>query len=1551
MSNLKNCLSDESLMISLDELRIDDKLYFVEEPVEIMDREIKQLKISRIPIIKRIKFALFSRASFTLLASYSLLPHFLIKTHLAEFPQIDSGLAVPVFKQGDDPIDAINKMMSFLSTVVTSHPGIAEGLVTWSVITYNEAYQADDLDAYDSDCDEVFTAKAVLMANLSSYGSHVLFDVPISDNTNNDMLNQTVQDTNSSAQQDGLILFVFEQLSNQVTNCNKVNNDNPIANESLSVELERYKERVKLLEEIQNMDLRKKAKNTDTEIALEKKVKELDNIVCKMGQSTQIVHMLMKPQVFYHNNLKQALGFQNPFYLKKAQQIRLMIYDGNVIAKETNVILIADSEETLMLEEESRSKMLLKQSDPMVLEKKFNTKPINYAELNQLSNDFGKRFVLQRELSDEQALHPITNQFASSLVKIEAPRELPKLVQGIVHRCLQQDDIHNDDHVQAIAATDDSPPIPKHTTVETPMNMSPANKAHFKSEKEAIHLILTGIGDKIYSTVDACQTAQEMWEAIERLQQGNEIAKPITPPSESASEEDSDPEQAQRDKSMQKNLALIAKYFKRIYKPTNNNLRTSSNIRNKNVDTTLWYKNDIQSGQFGNQRTMNVTGAGENVAVRKLKRVKDSAYHKEKMLLCKQAEKGVPLQAEQYDWLADTDEEIDEVQNDTGYNVFANDLQHSKQSESISNTCILETNGRNVIPDSPDMCDDEIQNDQNDVESDDERVALANLISNLKLDVDENKKIQKQLKKANTTLAQELKECKTILAKTSKTLGESNSVWDSCLVALQNKQTEFEKYKAFNDHTIDYYKLEQIVDNAWVKHIKDQFRAPTAKDVEILIQTCLMPLALKTHNDSFIFVHELKQEMHGDLKYVESLEKEIDELESDKAKFSNMYDMILQECVSNEVMCSYLLLLSDLDALVELQCLYLHKVKECDCLAQKLSKQTESVSKEVHTELLRRFAKFEKHLISLELDLQKCKEQVKNDIVWNEQASSVFRKEREQYIEIQDLKAQLQDKNISISDLKKLIEKGKGKYVETKFDKPYVVRQPNAQRIPKPSVLGKPAPFSDSLERRYFSKTKSVPKTNVSEGLSKPITAQTLPLTARQAIVQLILFIVDSGCTKHMMGNLKLLCNFVKKFMGTVRFGNDQFASILGYGDLVKENITINRVYYFEFLNHNLFSVGQFCDADLEVAFQKSTCFVRDLQGNDLLTDAHVPSQQELDLLFGPLYDEFFTASTLSVSKSSSPTNNSNQQDTQLITNIQPTSEPSTPTYVHAKENNDNQAEEEHLQDDEFTNPLYTPVQEVAESSSYNIEQVRRNPSKPVQTRRQLATDPEMCMFTLTVSTAELKNIKQAMADSAWIEAMQEELYQFDRLQEEGIDFEELFAPVTRLEAVRIFVAYDAHKSFPIYQMDVKTAFLNGPLKEEVYVAQPDGFVDPAHLEKVYRLKKALYGLKQAPRAWYDIAMSSDNAQSAVTYTSISSNSDGPSWGIPLMNADELSEMDPYEEVSQQGQAHPLSPTYVPDPMELDEHVPVYVLEPEHPEYHAPSDDDVQVEDDDEDPE
>ncbi|GJU16527.1 putative ribonuclease H-like domain-containing protein [Tanacetum coccineum] len=260
--------------------------------------------------------------------------------------------------KGDDPIDAINHKMSFLTAVVTSrypttnnqerqtslaagtsrtytlgasginsgkqrvviYLGIPEGQATHTVITHNAAYQSDDLDAYDSDCDQLNTAKVALMANLSHYYSDALTKA-------------AVQNSNSYAHQDELILSVIEELKTQVVNCTKINLENKSVNDTLTAELERYKEHVKVFKEGQNVDLR----SNDIVLDLSEQSVEIDR-------------------------------FQNYFYLKKAQQLEPKLYDGNVI-KNTSAIVIPDSEKTLMLAEESRSKMLLKQKDPMMLEK------------------------------------------------------------------------------------------------------------------------------------------------------------------------------------------------------------------------------------------------------------------------------------------------------------------------------------------------------------------------------------------------------------------------------------------------------------------------------------------------------------------------------------------------------------------------------------------------------------------------------------------------------------------------------------------------------------------------------------------------------------------------------------------------------------------------------------------------------------------------------------------------------------------------------------------------------------------------------------------------------------------------------------------------------------------------------------------------------------------------------------------------------------------------------------------------------------------------------
>ncbi|GJV33036.1 hypothetical protein Tco_1393436 [Tanacetum coccineum] len=758
-------------------------------------------------------------------------------------------------------------------------------------------------------------------------------------------------------------------------------------------------------------------------------------------------------------------------------------------------------------------------------------------------------------------------------------------------------------------------------------------------------------------------------------------------------------------------------------------------------------------------------------------------------------------------------------------------------------------------------------------------------------------------------------------------------------------------------------------------------------------------------NDSFAFVHELKQEMHADLKYVESLKDEIDELESDKAEFSNMYDMLLQECVSNDIMCSYLQSSSDLDEITELQCLYLHKVRECDCLAQKLSEQTEFVSKEIYTKLLRSFAKLEKHSISLEIALQQCQEQLKNDTVCKEKASNVFRKEREQYFEIQDLKAQCKDPYLQIKETTSstpicLMAKASPTqawlwhrrlshlnfdYINLLLKKDVVIGLPKLKYVKDQlcsscedlcgpirvaSINGKkyilvivddysrytwtlflrskdeiPEVLKDFLmmiQRNLQAPNGVVERRNRTlVGLARTLlSTSNFPLSfeleaiATHAILKQINHYPNTmrgkcyitaindrkpsikhlhifGCTCYLTRDGENLDKMKEKGDPCILVGYSTQSK--GYRVYNKRTRLIVESIHLRFDEIKEMSETSVANdtSGLVPQRQKASDYdnpdpAPELQNVSPSADTTVPSQQELDLLFGPLYDEFFNDGTSRVNKSSSPTDNSIKKDTLPSTHIQPTSEPTTLTNVHAEENNDNQAE--------FTNPFCTPVQENAESSSRNIgtsnmhtfnqpqdseyrwtkdhplTQVRGNPSKPVQTRRQLATDPKMCMFALTVSIVEPKNIKDTMADSAWIEAMQEELYQFDRLQvwelidkpfgknviklkwlwknkkdedqtvirnkarlvakgyaqEEGIDFKESFAPVARLEAVRIFVAYAEHKYFPIYQMDVKTRISNGPFEGGGLCFTQTDSLYPDHPDKFTVKGNSLYGLKQA---------------------------------------------------------------------------------------------------------
>nr|GEU64485.1 retrovirus-related Pol polyprotein from transposon TNT 1-94 [Tanacetum cinerariifolium] len=738
----------------------------------------------------------------------------------------------------------------------------------------------------------------------------------------------------------------------------------------------------------------------------------------------------------------------------------------------------------------------------------------------------------------------------------------------------------NDVHVQAVEATDDSPAILEHTTVETPMNMSPENKAHFEAEKEAIHLILTGIGDEIYST-----TTVNVAGAREK------VGSPVV---------------------------------------------QKSGIQCFNCK---------EYGHFTKE-------------CKRLKRVKDSAYHKEKMLLCKQAEQG-------------TDSEpLEQVQTDAGYNVFANDLQHSEQSESVSNTCLVETYDSNVIPDSPDICEDDIQNDQNDVESDDERVTLANLIANLKLDA------------------------------------------------------EFENYKAFNDRTIDYDKLE--------RKLNETLGELAQKDIEIkdgLNTKAYELLVVKEKHDELI-----KQSLLTKSHY-EGLVKQKTKVPTYNGRPTFANPRYIKQAQS-EIPCLYAF---PYDQSTHANRLIPDKEETLALERESRSKLNKDlVHPYDYTALNSLYEIYKPPTQEYEIHLAHANE-IRRKMVYYVEGLNYNLFSVGQFYDA-DLEVAFRKSTCFVRDLQgnDLLTGNRGSDLYTFFPQESTSSTPLclvAKASPTQAWL-----WHRRLSHLNFDYINLLLKKDIVIGLPKLKDGENLDKIKEKR----------DPC---------ILVGYPTQSKG-YRFYNKRTR-------MIDESIHI----LFDEIKEvsNMFVANN--TSGLVPQRQKASDYdnpnpIPQRQDVSSLADAHVPSQQELDLLFGPLYDEFFNGG-------------SNPQDKQPSTNIQSTSAPSTPTNVHAKENNDNQAEEgEQLQDDKFTNHLCVSTQEEAESFSHNIgnsnvptfnqpqvseyqwtkdhplEQVRGNPSRPVQTRQQLATDPEMYMYTLTVSTAEPKYIKEVMPDSAWIEAM-----------------------------------------------------------------------------------------------------------------------------------------------------------------------------------------------------
>nr|GEW77027.1 ribonuclease H-like domain-containing protein [Tanacetum cinerariifolium] len=496
---------------------------------------------------------------------------------------------------------------------------------------------------------------------------------------------------------------------------------------------------------------------------------------------------------------------------------------------------------------------------------------------------------------------------------------------------------------------------------------------------------------------------------------------------------------------------------------------------------------------------------------------------------------------------------------------------------------------------------------------------------------------------------------------------------------------------------------------------------------------------------------------------------------------------------------------------------------------------------------------------------------------------------------------------------------------------------------------------SKMLFRKKPSAFLNVPSRNKLNKSLPRIVRQWLPKLQPLAepIVQICLWIIDSGCSKHMTGNCALLTKFVEKFLGTVRFGNNDFAVITGYEDVVIGSMTIKKVYYVEGLGHNVFSVGQFCDKGLEVLFRKSTCFVRTEGGVDLLT-----GDRSSNLYTIALKEFASNSSACLIAKASSSQSWSWHQRlshlnfatiNKLVKNnlvqglpkmkfkkdhlysaceqgkihrkhhksktafasnqplyllhmdmcgpmrVESINEKRYVFFIHSKDEASEviisfikktqvnlQLQVQRVRTDngtEFKNKILLSslmriynkrTRKIHESMNVNFDEISKMASKQtkdhplhktigdlkssVLTRGQLANS---CLFLCLLSSIESANVAEALRDANWAKKDEISLVIQNKArlvavgysQQEGIDYDETFAPVARIKAIHLFLAYAAHKDFTIFQMDVKITFLKEILKEKVYVGQPSGFVSKQYPNHVYALDKVLYGLKQAPRA------------------------------------------------------------------------------------------------------
>nr|GEX84519.1 hypothetical protein [Tanacetum cinerariifolium] len=1143
--------------------------------------------------------------------------------------------------------------------------GIAEAQTTQNVITHNATYQADDLDAYDSDCDEINTTKTALMVNLSHYGSDDL---------------------------------------------------------------------------------------------------------AERNQSAQTVHMLTKPQFFYDHTTKQALSFQNPFYLKKAQQLEPKLYNGSVIQK-TNAIVIYDSEETLMLAKESRSKMLLKQKDLMMSEKKVNTKPnfVNFEEPN----------------------------LSTKPTQVEVPKELPKAIEQ--HR------------------------------VESKGFQAKMNKVLNENErllkqaisKDIVNIVVTATMNNAYKPVHACEKCVKLETEL------------------------------QKDFIKRESYDKLFKQYSTLEK----------HCISLEVDTQLEQEIFQRDNSYSQQTLKD--------ALRKLKGnvVVDEvviSHHIDPELLKIDVTPFAPKlrnnRTAHHDYLKHTQEETATLREIPSGNTKKDKIQ---QTPSSSKKNKLEAYPRNVRT--------SLQNKKSVVNT-------KNIAS-----------VQESKLNVNSDL-----QCVTC----NGCLYSDNH--DSCVLEFINFVNARVKSKSAKKP------LKRKVWKPTGKHMTGD-RSQLTNFVNKFLGT------VKFGND-----HMAKIMGYGDYHI-------------GNVTISSVYfvEGLGHNLFSVGQFCD-----SDLEVAFRQHTCFIRNLKGVDLLTRSRGNNlyTLSLGDMIAQGLVRGLPKlnFEKdHLCSAcamgkNLCGPMCIESVNG----------------KKYILI------IVDDYSRFTWVKCLRSKDEAPDFIIKFLKMNQVRL----KVPVRRIrTDNGTEFVNQTLSKYYEQVSISHETSVARSLKQNGVVERRNRTLIEAVrtmliyAQALLFLwAEAVATACYTQNHSI-----------VRLHHRKTPYEFLHGKLLDLSFlhVFGALCYPTNDSENLGKLQPKVDIGPALHEMTPATISSGLVSKPTSSTPFVPpSRNDWDLLFQPLFDELLTppqivdpptpaviapiakviapepAEVIAPEPAEStglPSSTIVDQDAPSPSKSQTTPETQPPVIPRDVEEDNHDIEVVHMGNDQF---FGMPIPKVASDQSLSTDstqtivhldhQISQHNSKwnknhpldniigqlaqPVSTRLQLYEQALFCYYDAFLTSVEHKMYKDALTQSCWIQAMQEELNEFEHLevwelvprpdkvmvitlkwiykvkldklggilknkarlvargylQEDGIDFEESFAPVSTLDAIRIFLVYVAHKNMVVYQMDVKTAFLNGNLWEEVYVSQLDGFVDPDNSNHVYKLKKALYGLKQAPHAWYDMLSS-----------------------------------------------------------------------------------------------